>query len=155
MNEIIPKENFLIIDVHYAIQLNLNYSLSKKESYVENINEPYIAGIEPFILKTLGKTIDSISFVFIQSPDKDILSRRLIRNKKHLPYRSLILKSIVNEQNSEKEYFLEAISLINKERINLNLPQCNTLILNNQNDTFLNQIGILKNFIFTITKGVE
>lgn len=150
INEIIPKENFLIIDTHYAIQLNLNYSLSKKEFYVENINEPYIAGIEPFVLKELAKTIDSISFIFIQAPIDDILSRRLIRSKSFLPYRSLISHSIIKEQKAEKEFFFNSVSLVNYEREKYNLSSVKTFIINNQNNTFKNQIGLLKKFIFTI-----
>ncbi|MGL5415981.1 MAG: hypothetical protein ACRDAU_10005 [Clostridium sp.] len=81
ISEIFPTKDILIIDTHYAIQLNLNASLSKGNSYIENINEPYIAGIDNSILKELSKIAETVSFVFIQAPREDVLSRRLTRKE--------------------------------------------------------------------------
>ncbi len=101
----------LTCDIHFSVQQNVDTAYALGKDFVEDINEPYIKGVEDKVLQVFESFNIDLYLLLLDSAVKEVWGRRkeLAKNKKQ---RSLNPLSIKREKFYEKKYFDEAANVL-------------------------------------------
>lgn len=104
-------ERILTCDIHFAVQKNLDTAYALSKDFVEDINEPYIKGVEDNVLQVFESFNIAPYLLLLDSTVDEVLRRRteLVKSKKQ---RSLNPLSIWKEKFYEKKYFNEVANIL-------------------------------------------
>ncbi|MDI6737133.1 MAG: hypothetical protein QME12_01290 [Nanoarchaeota archaeon] len=105
-------EGALTCDIHFAVQPKLDTAYAMGTYFVEDINEPYICGIEEDALKSFNGHNLSLYMLLFEADVDEVISRRIEEEKKGTKKpRSLNRQSLENEMFYEREYFYKAAGI--------------------------------------------
>jgi adenylate kinase len=127
----LERKKTFTCDIHFAVQTQFDTMYALRRDIVEDINEPYIKGIDGDVLKVFGLYELSLYMLLIHTSPEEILIRRIRDSEKGIKKpRSLSSESIRKEDFYETKYFHEIAESLAK------YTNPNIHVINNINDRF-------------------
>lgn len=105
--EDVKLEKIVTCDIHFAVQPILDTAYALGREYVEDINEPYVKGVNDRVLQISELSEIELYMLFVDSNVDEVLKRRKDSAEVKKP-RSLNPRSIGQEIEFERKYFEEA-----------------------------------------------